>query len=108
MSYASSQENLRGQLSTTSENVEVAQVAEALAAKPITLLRLRDCFTWISISLPPATVQTDIAYMLYEGPLQNIFLYITSSILLIAFMSLYFCILFLSIIILCRAVRDKV
>lgn len=42
-----------------------------------------------------------IAYMLYEGPLPNIFLYITSSILLIAFMSLYFSILFLSIIILC-------
>lgn len=74
-------------------------------AKPITLLKLRDCFTWISIFSASFSVSGKClaSYMSYEGSLQIYFLSLditSSNILLIAFMSLYFSILFLSIIIL--------
>lgn len=87
---------------TLLRNVEISQVAETSAAKPITLLRLRDHFTWVSIcvSLASSPVREPGLHVV-RGIAPYIFLDITSSILLIAFMSLYFSILFLSIIILC-------
>lgn len=61
------------------------------AAKPITLLRLRDHFTWVSIcvSLASSLVREPGLHAV-RGIAPYIFSDITSSILLIAFMSLYF------------------
>lgn len=79
-------------------NVENSEVAEHRQQNQL------PCLAYVYVTISPEfqfrILRTNSPNM-YKGPLQNEFSDITSSILLIAFMSLYFSILFLSIIILC-------
>lgn len=89
-------------------NVENSQVAKHWQRKPITLLKIRDYFTWISISLSisaclrrPTSSFRVLPTCCTRDRFEIYFMTLLPAFLLIAFMSLYFSILFLSIIILC-------